>query len=233
MEKIKNEVATVTKEELSLVENIILNGKQLGLLTKKTPEKYLMKRSAKGGGEWTYVTGSYMKKVLNLMFGFNWNFEVVEYKFDLQIKQAFVLGKLTCKTGGAEIIKMQFGRADIKFINEYVPNPQKPGQTMKKQTNEPLDLGNDLKAATTDALKKCASEIGIASDIYGKNEFKELKVVESIDIYLIQKQKILNILSTGPELEEDTRQNILRIIDEEEKDSYTAVLSLLTKKINE
>ena len=37
-----------------------------------------------------------------------------------------------------------------------------------------LDYGNDLKAATTDALKKCASELGIASDIYGANEFKEI-----------------------------------------------------------
>ena len=38
-----------------------------------------------------------------------------------------------------------------------------------------LDYGNDLKAAATDALKKCASELGIASDIYGSEEFKEIK----------------------------------------------------------
>ncbi|MDB9980469.1 RAD52 family DNA repair protein, partial [bacterium] len=105
--KKNNEVATVTTQELSLVDNMLLNTKQVGLLTKRTPAKYLMTRPAKGGGQWTYVTGAYMKKVLNLMFGFNWNFEVVEYKFDLDIKQAFVLGKLTCKTGNAEIIKMQ------------------------------------------------------------------------------------------------------------------------------
>ena len=40
-----------------------------------------------------------------------------------------------------------------------------------------MDLGNDLKAATTDALKKCASELGIASDIYAPNEFKSIYVV--------------------------------------------------------
>ena len=38
-------------------------------------------------------------------------------------------------------------------------------------------MGNDLKAATTDALKKCASELGIASDIYAPNEFKAIYVV--------------------------------------------------------
>ena len=72
--KTQNDVAIVTKDELSLVDNILLNTNQLNLLTKKTPEKYLLKRTAKGGGQWEYVTGSYMKKVLNLMFGFNWEF---------------------------------------------------------------------------------------------------------------------------------------------------------------
>jgi hypothetical protein len=33
-----------------------------------------------------------------------------------------------------------------------------------------------MKAAATDALKKCAAELGIASDVYGKNEFKEIKM---------------------------------------------------------
>ena len=45
----------------------------------------------------------------------------------------------------------------------------------KKNTKIPLDIGNDFKAAATDALKKCASELGIASDIYGKNEFREIE----------------------------------------------------------
>jgi len=40
----------------------------------------------------------------------------------------------------------------------------------------PLSIGNDLKSAATDCLKKCASEIGIASDIYNKDEFREVKV---------------------------------------------------------
>ena len=36
-----------------------------------------------------------------------------------------------------------------------------------------LDFGNDLKGAATDSMKKCASMLGIASDVYGKAEFKE------------------------------------------------------------
>jgi len=36
-----------------------------------------------------------------------------------------------------------------------------------------VDFGNDMKAAATDALKKCASELGIASDVYGTAEYAE------------------------------------------------------------
>ena len=84
---------------------------------------------------------------------------------------------------GKEIIKMQFGRADIKF---------------KKDTKEPMDLGNDLKAATTDALKKCASELGIAGDIYGTNEFKEIQVISESEQSDIEKaqRKIIEALDT-------------------------------------
>ena len=69
------------------------------------------------------------------------------------------------------IIKEQFGRADIKFKNEY---KTVNGKQVKVITDDCLDYGDDCKAAATDALKKCASELGIASDIYGANEFKEV-----------------------------------------------------------
>ena len=104
------------------------------------------------------------------MFGWDWDFEIIEHKFDLQVRQAYVLGKLTVRTGGKEIKKMQFGRVDVKFKTEWVDGK-------KQSTNTPLDIGNDLKAAATDCLKKCASELGIASDIYAPNEFKEIFII--------------------------------------------------------
>ena len=119
-------------------------------------------RPGKGGGEFDYVTGTYIKKVLNYTFGFQWDFEIKEH--GEKGNMVWVLGKLTIKdnNGKPRIIKEQFGRADVK----------------QKKTGGDLDFGNDLKAAATDALKKCASELGIASDIYGKNEFKEIQTVD-------------------------------------------------------
>jgi len=137
-----------------------LTQQQLLFILQKTPKEHIYTRPAKGGGEWEYVTGVYVKKVLNYCFGWRWDFEIKEHGREGNL--VWVLGRLTIKNQKNEpiIVKEQFGRADIKF---------------KKGTKTPLDYGNDLKAAATDALKKCASELGIASDVYGKNEFREIQ----------------------------------------------------------
>ena len=139
-----------------------LTSKQLLHILQRTPKEHIYHRKGKGGGQWDYVTGVYVKKVLNYVFGWMWNFEVIEH--GKEGEQIWVLGKLTINTSKGQIIKTQFGRADLKF--------------WKDKTKGMLDYGNDLKSASTDALKKCASELGIASDIYGQQEFKEIQRVD-------------------------------------------------------
>ena len=150
-----------SQADLSLANDNSLNAKQLQLLLKKTPSQYVRQRPAKGGGVWHYVSGAYVRKILNLMFGWDWDFEVLSEM--VQGNQVIVKGKLTCRVNGKAIVKTQFGCKEIM---------------MRKGTNEPLNLGNDFKSATTDALKKCSAEIGIAGDIYGKDEFKEIDVIQ-------------------------------------------------------
>lgn len=136
------------------------NARQVELLVKKTPARYIKKRKAKGGGTWDFVEGTYVTKMLNLLFGFNWSHEVRDFKIlgPEDGDMAIVLGRLSVPDGaGGFIIKEQFGRAEIKRKRDGVRSP--------------LDIGNDLKAATTDSLKKCASLIGIASDVYGQDSF--------------------------------------------------------------
>ena len=153
------EVVKIEAKELSLVQDNSLNANQLALLMKRTPDKFVRNRPAKGGGTWTYVSGGYIRKVLNLMFGWDWDFEVLSEV--VQANQVIVKGKLTCRVNGRAIVKTQFGCKEIMY---------------KRGTQDPLNLGNDYKAAATDALKKCAADIGIASDIYGKDEFREISV---------------------------------------------------------
>ena len=159
-------VAPITERDLKpeqtdggkyMIPKTWMSERQVVRIVQKTPPQHIYTRPAKGGGTWSYVTGNYVEKVLNYTFGWNWDFEVVGHGREQD--QIWVHGKLTVKDDkGHAITKSQFGRADIKF---------------RKGTKDMMDFGNDLKSATTDSLKKCASLLGIASDIYGKMEFKQ------------------------------------------------------------
>lgn len=197
----------VSENDLSLVKDNALNSDQLGRLLKETPKKYVKQRPAKGGGTWDYVTGGYVRKCLNLMFGWDWSFEIVEQI--IMHGEAIVKGKLTCNSNGKTIVKMQFGNKDI---------------ICKKGTQDPLSIGNDLKAAATDCLKKCAAEIGIAADIYNKEDFQSIHVVPNEDILSqIKELYQLKVDSLAPE----DYDFISNTINNQIKANYTKVLNQL------
>lgn len=146
-----------------------LSQRQLLKIVEKTPERYIKYREGRGGKIFAYVPGYYMKKVLNYIFGWLWNFDILD-KGVINDEKGFprhiwVQGKLTIlhpKTFQPIIWKTQMGGAEVKYL--------KAGGIM--------DYANDLKGATTDALKKCASELGIASDVYGHDETENLKEIK-------------------------------------------------------
>ena len=141
------------------------------------------------------------------MFGWDWSFEIVEQM--VLHGEAIVKGKLTCNSNGKTIVKMQFGNKDIM---------------MKKGTEIPLSIGNDLKAAATDCLKKCAAEIGIAADIYNKEDFQSINVIPNQDI--LSQIKELFELKTGS-LEREDYDIISNTIKGEIKANYTKILNQL------
>ena len=228
------EVRMFTKEEITKAESNALNAKQLQFLLQKTPKNHIYQRPAKGGGQWNYVTGTYVKKALNLMFGWDWSFEVMKHEYDINIGQAYVLGKLTVNSNGRSIVKMQFGRVDIKF--KKVLSYDNDGNPIMKKTRDgrsyqdkipstiPLDLGNDFKAATTDSLKKCASELGIASDVYSPNEFKEIKVVDEKPTLTEEQKRIITMIK------EANDQGELDFIKSQPEVNSEEYLSLIKEK---
>lgn len=153
----------------------VFNQNQIQKIFNSTPNRYKYERPAKGGGNWTYIKSSYVRKVLDGVFGFNWNFDI-----ETTLSEAFEIAKLTkvCVVKGTltgkvsvdgewlEIRKTQFGRSEVKF---------------KRDSTEPLDFGNDMKAATSDCLKKCASLFGIGADVYEAGEFMEIEVIGSLE----------------------------------------------------
>lgn len=133
-----------------------LSESQLHRMLQRTPREQVYRRKGKGGQAFDYVTGSYCVKWLNFIFAWDWDFEVVEHGQERD--HVWALGKLTVRgeKPGQAITKTQFGRSDVKQL----------------KSGGNVDYGNDLKAAATDAMKKCASMLGFASDVYGKGDYR-------------------------------------------------------------
>jgi len=145
------------------------------VLNKKTPAKFIKKRVGRGGKYFDYVETGYVIEQLNKAFNNMWDFEIVDKQIGKD--KIWVLGKLTVKFvtpfGIQTISKSQFGGSDVK----------------KTKEGEVIDIGDDLKAAASDALKKCASLLGIAKDVYFKEDYSDeaVKVAEFDKLAEVQK----------------------------------------------
>lgn len=176
----------------------ILNSNQVQKIFNSTPARYKYKRPAKGGGEWTYVRASYIRRTLDGLFGFNWDLDI-----DTSLAEAFEVASKTnaCVVKGTltgrvkhdgewvEIKRTSFGRAEVKWQTETIKGEKQRKRDDFSGSPLPLDFGNDMKAAVSDCLKKCASMMGIAADVYDPQEFIEIHVEGSEEAE--EKQKSL------------------------------------------
>jgi hypothetical protein len=115
------------------------------LLEAPFPPEQIKQREGSFGDVLDYLEGPTVIQRLNEAFEGEWQFEVVEYK--VLDDEVLVLGKLSAHG----IVKTQFGKSKI---------------TRHRETKKPLSLGDDCKAAATDALKKCATLFGVGLHLY-------------------------------------------------------------------
>lgn len=134
-----------------------LNKKQRDIVNAPTPQEFIKTRQGKKGKQFTYVEGGYVIAKLNQAFSpLGWDFEVVEQEVIENPKEVWVKGKLTIKDHrGHQVSKTQYGT---------------------KEWRDGIPLGDTLKAAATDCLKKCASMLGIALDVY----WQQLDLAEKV-----------------------------------------------------
>lgn len=132
-----------------LVPPPFLNESQIAFITQKTPEKYIKTRPGPGGVVLSYVEIGYIVNLLNQAFGWDWDFKILDQQIGK--RQVWVRGELTVRIRGHAISKAQYGGSDIKT---------------NRVNQEPVSIADDLKAAASDSLKKCASLLGVAGDIY-------------------------------------------------------------------
>lgn len=171
MPKKEQESVVVRQDQLTLTtgkENFF-NLEQLKKIRHVTPASMIYERPAKGGGTWKYVKAADVIVALNTTFGGFWDFSIITdeataLEIAIKTKSVVVRGRLTITnpSTGVSVTREQYGRKEVMF---------------KKGTNEPMDFGNDMKAAASDALKKCVSQFGLFNDIYRDNELVEIKIV--------------------------------------------------------
>lgn len=111
-------------------------------------------RDLRGGVELEYITGEQATTRLNETLGFlNWSFRIVEHGIYAEADECWALGELTVTIDERTVSRQQFGSQKIK---------------RSRSSGTPLDIGFDLKGAATDALKKCASLVGVALYLWKK-----------------------------------------------------------------
>ena len=158
---------SVKEKEMYLTDTTPFTVAQMREIAKTTPKRAIKERPARGGGSWKYVATSYVIRKLNRIFGYNWSFECLTSEKDalevaIRSKCVIVKCRLTINLpNGQDIVKEQFGRKQVSLMKD-------------KETL--LDFGNDMKAACSDGLKKCASEIGLFSDVYAPEDFIEVDI---------------------------------------------------------
>lgn len=101
----------------------------------------------RGGVELRYVTGEQVTRRLNEVLGVGgWSFRILKHDINTEADEVWCLGELTAEVDAKTITRQQFGSQKLK---------------RSRATGVPLDIGFDLKGAATDAMKKCASLLGV------------------------------------------------------------------------
>ena len=116
-------------------------------------------RDLRGGVELEYITGEQAVTRLNETLGVaNWAFRVLEHGIHAEADECWVLAELTATIGDKTVVRQQFGSQKVK---------------RSRASGTPLDIGFDLKGAATDALKKCASLLGVGLYLWKKEPLPE------------------------------------------------------------
>ena len=117
------------------------------LLEQPFNQKQIKQRSGNFGNTLDFIEGHSVIQRLNDSLEGNWSFEVQSHEILYETGEVMVLGKLIAE----DIIKMQFGVSRI---------------TKAKDTGEIISIGDNLKSAATDALKKTATQLGVGLHLY-------------------------------------------------------------------
>lgn len=110
-------------------------------------------KTKRDGTPLSYLSGAQVVQRLNRVLGFDrWSFEIMETRVDQAADEIVVRGRLTVYCGRRTVVREQFGSQRHNRL---------------RQDQSIIDSGFDHKGAATDALKKCATLVGVGLYLYG------------------------------------------------------------------
>jgi hypothetical protein len=110
------------------------------ILERPFPAELVRHRPGRNGEDVTYLEAHVIIGRLNEAFAGDWSFTIDEH--EMLEDEVIVLGRLTA----GDITKSAFGSSSI---------------TRTRDGGRPVSIGDDLKAASTDALKKSSTLLGV------------------------------------------------------------------------
>jgi len=113
------------------------------------PFDQVQTRRGGNGMELSYLTGEQVVSRLNDALGVDgWSFRIIEHGIRQDADEIWVKGELAAEIDGKTVVRQQFGS-------------QKVARPRDQTEGRPIDIGFDLKGATTDCMKKCAAWLGV------------------------------------------------------------------------
>lgn len=134
-----------------------------------------IKQRQQGGATLSYIGGHTVIRLLNKAFGYQWSFEVISEEVKPSLPKPMFEGwgknrKAVLGPDGTQ--KMEPQPPVAKVLGRLTI----PGIGIKEQWGSKVLIGgateqeSAFKSASTDALKKCASLVGIGLELYGEDE---------------------------------------------------------------
>jgi hypothetical protein len=139
------------------------------LLNESFP-KEVERQLKKGGASLTYIPVSEVISRLNKVFGFDgWSYEIIKCERDL-LDPDFIVAH----------VRMNVFPGSDRFVS--VTKDGFGGQKIKRTKNgDIVDLGDEMKGAVSDALKKAAQALGVGLYLARTEEAMEIEAEASID----------------------------------------------------
>jgi len=181
------------QHELAAQLPVVFSDAQRDIVLMQTPPDEIKWRKGRGGQLVPYVEGGYCVQSLNYAFGFDWDFDIISTEYVQEIDEIITLGRLTVRANGHAVSKMQYGGAIVQ---------------RKTSDNSIVCLADDYKASATDCLKKCASALGWAHDVY-RNTVGDppSEVVAKLPGETVPKKRVVpakKAVATGHWIDDDT-----------------------------